>query len=138
MNYYERHLGDYEDSPEVVAIKERLHKLIGDHSDSAKRHRKWLQSQIRAQRLTEAKRRGTHTEDEWLQILDLYDSRCVVCGCRPVPRPCKDHIVPICMGGSDAASNLQPMCRECNTSKGLSTFNWAKFRDDYGFEGDEQ
>ena len=129
---------DYVDSDAVVALKDRLLALVGDQSDWAKRHRKWLQSQIRAQRLAEARLLGSHSDTEWTEILERFDFRCVACGCRPDPRPCKDHIVPIHMGGSDAASNLQPLCRECNASKRASTFNWAKFRDDCGFEDDSQ
>lgn len=131
MNY----LGD---SEAVLALKARLNDLVGDSSDWAKRHRKWLQSQIRAQRLAEARERGTHTEEEWLAILARFDYRCVRCGRTPDPRPCKDHIVPIYLGGSDAASNLQPLCRECNTSKCPDSFDWAKYRDEHGFRGCEE
>ncbi len=30
----------------------------------------------------------------------------------------KDHTVPKCLGGSNALSNLQPMCAKCNFAKG--------------------
>lgn len=123
------------DSAAVIALKEQLNELIGDGSDWAKRHRKWLQKRIRSQRLSEARERGTHTPEEWQQILERFDFRCVRCGCMPDPRPCKDHITPIYLGGSDASSNLQPLCRECNTAKGPDTFNWAEYRDEIGFEG---
>lgn len=122
------------DSNEVLALKEKLASLSLDSSDWAARHRKWLQSQIRAQRLQEARTRGTHTKAEWTEILERFEFRCVRCGCKPDPRPCKDHIIPICVGGSDASSNLQPMCRECNTSKGLDVFNWAEYRLEHGFD----
>lgn len=59
--------------------------------------------------------------------------RCVRCGCVPMVRPCKDHITPICIGGSDHISNLQPLCRECNSSKGPESFNWLEYRQEHGF-----
>jgi len=39
---------------------------------------------------------------------------CVVCG---NPSDSVDHIVPISKGGSNELSNLQPMCRSCNSKK---------------------
>jgi len=42
---------------------------------------------------------------------------CVVCG---APSDTLDHIVPVAQGGTNHASNLQPMCRPCNASKGAA------------------
>lgn len=70
----------------------------------------------RAARLTVARRHGTHTEKEWIGMLEVLDYRCVACGNEGVV---KDHIIPIrLLTASDAIENLQPMCRPCNTGKG--------------------
>ncbi|WP_038739626.1 HNH endonuclease [Burkholderia pseudomallei] len=66
-------------------------------------------------------------------MLEEFSYRCVKCGCTPDGRPCKDHVVPIAMEGSDAIENLQPLCRECNTSKGWDVFNWVQYRREHGF-----
>lgn len=117
------------DSPAVQALQARISRVTNDSL-----YRKRLRAEVRAQRLREARERGTHTEEEWQAIVDRYDSRCVRCGCTPDPRPCKDHIKRISEGGSDAADNLQPMCRECNTeSRFLPSFNWRAYRDAHGF-----
>lgn len=114
-------------------LKAKLDGLSRDGSDWAAHMRQYYRSQIRRQRLTEARSRGTHTPEQWLEILKRYEFRCVICGCFPDPRPCKDHIVPIYQGGSDGPDNLQPACRECNTAKGPDSFNWRRYRDAHGF-----
>lgn len=125
------------DSPAVLALKEKLVAIAVDDSDWARTRRKRLHKLIRDQRLAEARERGTHKPEEWEAILVRFEFRCVRCGYRPWPRPCKDHIQPIHLGGSDAAANLQPLCRECNSSKGPDTFNWAAYREQHGFEEGE-
>ena len=123
------------DSPAVLALKAKLAQPhFNDGSYWAKDWRKRIHKQIRNQRLKEARERGTHTVDEWAAIVAEFGSRCVVCGCEPVGGPCKDHILPIHMGGSDAADNLQPVCRECNTAKRADSTNWAAYRRVHGFE----
>lgn len=73
----------------------------------------------RSQRLAIAKEKGTHTKREWTILHDIFD-RCVACG---IPYDhlhggvaTKDHIEMIFVGGCDCIANLQPLCRECNTS----------------------
>ncbi len=73
----------------------------------------------RAQRLSEARAKGTHTEEEWEAMKAQYNLTCLRCGRRePEVKIVKDHITPIYMGGSDALDNLQPLCKSCNSSKG--------------------
>jgi 5-methylcytosine-specific restriction endonuclease McrA len=75
--------------------------------------------QLRQARLEAAREKGTHTKIEW-EILQNVFSECVGCG---VPyeylngvAPTKDHIHPIFCGGCDCIANLQPVCRQCNSS----------------------
>lgn len=73
-------------------------------------------SQLRASRLAAARAIATHTDEQWARMVSLCKG-CVRCGAAgPVQ---KDHITPIYQGGSDGIANLQPLCKECNTSKGL-------------------
>jgi uncharacterized protein YdaU (DUF1376 family) len=74
----------------------------------------------RSQRLAEARRKGTHTEQEWLHLQAFCRHLCVRCeagNCELV----RDHIVPIYKEGSDSIDNIQPLCRKCNASKGPET-----------------
>ncbi len=72
---------------------------------------------LRHERLSEARKLGTHTKEEWVSLLDVCDHACVRCGDEP-ERLVKDHITPIYQGGSDSIANLQPLCSSCNLSKG--------------------
>lgn len=72
-------------------------------------------NELRKQRLADARAQGTHTEAEWLAILEPCKGICPRCGKRR--KLGKDHIKPISRGGSDAIENIQPLCRSCNSSK---------------------
>jgi uncharacterized protein YdaU (DUF1376 family) len=71
--------------------------------------------QNRSERLTEARKKGTHTKMEWAEMLTFFKS-CVKCGDND--SIVKDHIIPIYQGGSDSIKNLQPLCTKCNSGKG--------------------
>jgi hypothetical protein len=67
--------------------------------------------------LPDSKRRAILDRDGWL---------CVNCGTPRVPGVGPsglhiDHIVPVSRGGSDAESNLQVLCSDCNINKGART-----------------
>ncbi len=122
------------ESDAVEALKNELSSFVNDGSDWSRRRMTRLRAEIRNQRVRDARARGTHSEDEWVELVARFDGRCVICGCNK-ERMEKDHILPLYMGGSDAIGNLQPLCRACNASKGPSTFNWAEYREAYGFGG---
>lgn len=69
----------------------------------------------RSERLAEARKKGTHTAEEWKEMLSFF-GECVKCGSKE--RLCKDHIVPLYQGGSDGIDNLEPLCMSCNSAKG--------------------
>jgi len=58
-------------------------------------------------------------ENEWDEMVKYFDNSCLSCGYKfpDTDRPTKDHVIPKSMGGSDDISNLQPLCRNCNSSK---------------------
>ncbi len=91
---------------------------------------------IRQQRMTLARQRGTHTRQQFLDLVQEFGGRCVRCE-KKFPHLDKDHIIPIYQGGSDALSNIQPLCAWCNSAKGPERFNWAEYRRIHGFEQKE-
>ena len=65
---------------------------------------------------------GCHSEAEWLELLAKCGNLCVRCGIHAsqtfLRKLTKDHVAPLINGGSDYISNIQPLCRRCNSQKG--------------------
>ena len=70
----------------------------------------------RTKRLIEARKKGTHTKEEWEEMQIFFDNYCVRCH-TPMEQTIKDHIIPLYLGGSDSIKNIQPVCKPCNSSK---------------------
>lgn len=54
----------------------------------------------------------TAKDEAW--VFKLYGTNCLKCGASPVAL---DHVIPLAQGGPHTASNLQPLCWVCNSSK---------------------
>ena len=58
---------------------------------------------------------GSHTLAEWKAVKEKYNNRCAFCGeLKPLT---KDHIIPLSKGGTNYITNIQPLCRNCNSKK---------------------
>ena len=75
----------------------------------------------------EAKRRAnlkevinTLTADEWLEILEKHNYKCVYCGKDLIDSfdTTRDHRIPLSKGGNNIKENIVPACRSCNCKKG--------------------
>jgi 5-methylcytosine-specific restriction endonuclease McrA len=62
---------------------------------------------------------GMHTQAELRQIADLQRGRCIYCNrlFTDKLRLSKDHLLPVCSGGSDWALNIVLACRNCNSKR---------------------
>ena len=128
MNYYPFHIGE----PYQTKLLE-LMKARDEATTSPDRAR--INSRIRAVRIRAAQEKGTHTDAEWAARIAQFSCRCVCCGLQLTPSTVrKDHIKPIYQGGSDGVDNLQPLCEQCNSSKGPESFDWAAYRMEHGFK----
>jgi 5-methylcytosine-specific restriction endonuclease McrA len=62
---------------------------------------------------------GTHTWEEFEIVKEKQNHQCAMCGRHESERPLtRDHIIPLCKGGSNFISNIQGLCKQCNSSKG--------------------
>ena len=59
---------------------------------------------------------GSITQAQWDAILLRHGGLCAQCGSDKEIH--MDHIIPVARGGKTEPSNLQPLCRPCNQSKG--------------------
>jgi 5-methylcytosine-specific restriction endonuclease McrA len=100
---------------EIERRKQQSHRAL--RADAGRRGGDAKARALRAQRIVDARARGTHTEQEWAGLLAACGDKCVKCGGVDGGIH-KDHIEPVYRGGSDAIENLQPLCRTCNTAKG--------------------
>jgi hypothetical protein len=96
---------------------------------------------IKNKRLRQLRRRlaqecGRYTEQEWQALCAEFGFRCVRCGCHPAGLE-RDHIIPIYKRGTEAITNIQPLCKTCNTAKGPEDINWVAFRRQHGFRDHE-
>lgn len=105
---------------------------FGFWTSSGGRTRRYCRACRRVRAVQYAVRRarngGQHTLQEWLAKLRSYIA-CPRCGrhwqdipSRPNSRYrtvwTKDHIRPLSVGGTDDIDNIQPLCYQCNFSKG--------------------
>lgn len=65
---------------------------------------------------------GDYTAQEWAELKHKYGNVCLCCGQK---KPlCADHIVPLSKGGESFISNIQPLCRPCNSRKRDKTIDY--------------
>ena len=58
---------------------------------------------------------GTYTLKQATDRIKFYGYRCWICS---NPYEAIDHVKPLSRGGSNFASNLRPICKQCNSLKG--------------------
>jgi 5-methylcytosine-specific restriction endonuclease McrA len=55
------------------------------------------------------------TAKEWNDLLEKYGGRCLACG--STTNITLDHVIPLISGGANDISNVQPLCKSCNSKK---------------------
>ena len=112
----------------------REHK--GEYATNVSRWQEENPEHVREIRLAASHRRrarkvnakGSFTLEEFKSLCSHHGNACLACGRLDVLLT-SDHIVPLSQGGSDYISNIQPLCRSCNSSKGMQTVNYKPDKD---------
>jgi 5-methylcytosine-specific restriction endonuclease McrA len=68
-----------------------------------------------------------YTQEQWNQLLSETGNKCLNCKLSGEYVPLgADHILPVCMGGSDSIENIQPLCAPCNRAKHARHIDYRK------------
>jgi 5-methylcytosine-specific restriction endonuclease McrA len=66
-------------------------------------------------------KQGEFSEQAWQDMKAGADYACLCCGEQePEIKLEMDHVKPLALGGKHCISNIQPLCRSCNASKGAT------------------
>jgi 5-methylcytosine-specific restriction endonuclease McrA len=75
-------------------------------------------------RAKEKNAKGSFTLEEWQDLLKKFNHVCPMCRLKePEIKLTVDHIIPISIGGTNYISNIQPLCKVCNSIKGIKTID---------------
>lgn len=58
------------------------------------------------------------------EVFRIHGNSCLKCGSKY--KLSLDHIIPISKGGKNCIENLQPLCKNCNSSKGSKIIDYRK------------
>lgn len=82
----------------------------------------------RERRIREMEAIGFHTLEQWQELKKKYDYMCLCCKQKePFIKLTEDHIIPLAKKGTDDISNIQPLCRSCNSIKHTKTIDYTLF-----------
>ena len=84
--------------------------------------RQYLKDNPERMRVVRLRRKGRirgqsylFTEKDWRRLVARYRGCCAYCGERaPLQR---EHVIPLCLGGSHSVGNILPACAPCNSRK---------------------
>jgi|LauGreDrversion4_2_1035121.scaffolds.fasta_scaffold248629_4 hypothetical protein len=85
------------------------------HKRYAKSHPELI-AHLKARRYARKKNAdGSHSLQEWEDLIIKFNNKCAFC--EQTKKLTKDHIIPLSKGGSDFITNIQPLCKNCNSKK---------------------
>lgn len=109
----------------IVTAHRKKPSVIAQRTAQARVYRATHRDRVRAlgrdaahrRRLLE-ERAGHVTGTQWNAIKSFYEYRCLCCRrVEPDIVLTMDHVVPLVAGGTHEPSNIQPLCRACNSAK---------------------
>lgn len=112
----------YRTLPEVKRKRQDYNRSDG-YKKSASKYRQSEQGQLTRKginsryRTAKTSAGGTYTAEQFKHLCEYYDNSCACCRKCNVPLEA-DHVLPVSKGGTSDITNIQPLCRTCNASKG--------------------
>lgn len=107
-------VGRYPEPAEVKAARDKAWR-------AANKEKVAEQGRRRRERKREAG--GVLTAAEWRKMLVDCSNRCLCCG-KYDEHLEADHVVPLSLGGTNNASNRQPLCKSCNAAKAMQIVDY--------------
>lgn len=84
-----------------------------------------IYASVERRRTKIAKADGDFSAKEWRDLKSLFGNICLWCGQR---KPLTvDHVVPLSKGGTNWISNIQPLCKSCNSKKNNKIIDFRPF-----------
>jgi 5-methylcytosine-specific restriction endonuclease McrA len=102
----------------------------GEHLTQKRKTEEFKASKRQSNRINQSKRRarrkackGDISVAEWNALIEQYDHTCLRCGRNDV-KLTLDHVLPLVMGGEHSIENAQPLCKFCNSKKGVKHIDY--------------
>lgn len=119
----------YHANPEKILERKKAQRRANP-AKFVERNRVWRMknpekflNQLARRRARAAGALGSHTDSEWRAITQKQRGKCAECGVKA--NLTRDHIVPLSLGGTDFAYNIQGLCQPCNSAKSNKLVDYA-------------
>ena len=106
--------------------KEEIHeRKFGVDEEWTEKYRLWRKMASRRRLATLAVTPGEFTKEDFVKICDKYGNVCL--RCHKKKKLTTDHIIPVSKGGANDISNIQPLCKSCNSIKHDKTVDYRPY-----------
>ena len=117
--------------PEAISeIERRRNQKAARKALLARNLKKWRQEnpskaavQRNRNRAMRLECEGHYAAAEFKALCEEYGNVCLRCGDNDAPLT-PDHVISLTLGGSNWISNIQPLCRRCNSPKNIKIIDY--------------